>query len=66
MLRSMLVPATRALFAWPSAVLTFLAVYVTVHGFVPVDQLEQSKLFIKQNTACETQFSYPDPEKSNE
>lgn len=61
----MLVPPRRALFAWPSAVLTLLAVCVTVHGFAPVDQLEQSKVFIKQNTACETQFSYPDHEKSN-
>lgn len=64
-LRSMPVPPTRALFALPSAVPTLLAVYVTVHGFAPVDQLEQRKLFIKQNTACETPFSYPDHGKSN-
>lgn len=44
---------------------TWAFLYVTVYGFAPLDQLEQSRLFIKRNTACETQLSYPDHEKSN-
>lgn len=49
--------------ALPSAILSLLAVYVawtcvyvTVYGFAPLDQMEQSRLFIQQNAAQETQF----------
>lgn len=65
MLGSMLVFPVLFPFGFPSAVLSLLAVYVTwtflyvtIYGFAPLAQSEQSRLFIQLNATHETCTSY--------